>query len=255
MNTIQKSLRSSARYLNKRSPTILTGLGVAGVISTAVLAVQATPKALYLIDEKKADIYPDATEDVYLTPIEILKATWKVYIPAVIMGGVTITAIITANNINLRRNAALAGLISITQTAMQEYQQKVIETIGEKKEELLRGEIAQDKLNDDPLTAKTIIISGGGDTLCYDSYSGRYFKSDIEKIKQTLNEFNRRIFIEDYLPINEWYDMLGLEGITAGNLQGWRVDEALLYINFSAKVATNGQPCLVLNYSPLPTHL
>ena len=37
----------------KNSPAILTGLGIAGGITTTVLAVKATPKALKLIEESK----------------------------------------------------------------------------------------------------------------------------------------------------------------------------------------------------------
>ena len=37
------------RFLKKASPTILTCIGAAGVVATAVMAAKATPKALKLI--------------------------------------------------------------------------------------------------------------------------------------------------------------------------------------------------------------
>ena len=42
----------------KHSPEILTGIGIAGMVTTTVMAVRATPKALRLIDNaelKKAN--------------------------------------------------------------------------------------------------------------------------------------------------------------------------------------------------------
>ena len=39
--------------MDKHSPEILTGIGITGMITTTVLAVKATPKALELIEESK----------------------------------------------------------------------------------------------------------------------------------------------------------------------------------------------------------
>ena len=45
-------LVNTRNYLTKHSPEILTGVGIAGLLSTTVLAVKATPKALKLIDKE-----------------------------------------------------------------------------------------------------------------------------------------------------------------------------------------------------------
>lgn len=42
--------------MKKHSPEILTGIGIAGMITTTVMAVRATPKALILIEEKKTNL-------------------------------------------------------------------------------------------------------------------------------------------------------------------------------------------------------
>ena len=43
--------------LSKHAPEILTGIGIAGMVTTTVLAVRATPKALMLIDAKKQEVF------------------------------------------------------------------------------------------------------------------------------------------------------------------------------------------------------
>ena len=48
-------INSAKTALSKRSPEILTGLGIAGMITTTVLAVKATPKAISLLEEAKLD--------------------------------------------------------------------------------------------------------------------------------------------------------------------------------------------------------
>ena len=43
---VSKLCKDAKVMVSKRSPEILTGLGIAGMITTTVLAVKATPKAL-----------------------------------------------------------------------------------------------------------------------------------------------------------------------------------------------------------------
>ena len=125
LSKIAKGIRMS---ISKHSPEILTGIGIAGMVTTTVMAVRATPKALILIEERKEEIDVDK-----LTPIELIKATWTCYIPAAITGGLSIICLIGASSVNTRRNAALATAYTLSESALKEYQGKVIETIGEKK--------------------------------------------------------------------------------------------------------------------------
>jgi hypothetical protein len=183
-----------------------------------------------------------------MTPLEMVKLTWKLYVPTVVMGGATIACIIGSNSINLRRNAALASLYSLTETALQEYKEKVIETLGEKKEEKIKSAILQDKLEKDPVDEKQVIITGGGDVLCYESLSARYFRSSVEKIISIQNKFNHCLLSERYMTLNELYDELGLEHCSLGERTGWSTEFGLLDIKFESKIAANKEPCLVLEY-------
>lgn len=277
VNILTRSTRRFLKVLNQNSPTILTGLSVAGVITTVVLAVKATPKAMQLLDDlayahylsaggdKSGRTFSQYLEDNHadtnaihipvLSAKEIAVETWKEYIPAVVMGSVTVACIIGANSINLRRNAALASLYSITDTALKEYQAKVVERIGKTKEENIRGDIAQDKLNGNPVDKAAVIITGKGDMLCFESLSGRYFKSDIETLRRIQNDFNKRLLNEIDLPINELYYEMGLASIKIGDSIGWSAMNRMLEMKFSAKIATDGQPCIVVEYEQLPTQI
>lgn len=53
LSSIAKSVRTA---MKTHSPEILTGIGIAGMITTTVMAVRATPKALILIEEKKTNL-------------------------------------------------------------------------------------------------------------------------------------------------------------------------------------------------------
>ena len=65
--------------LQKHSPEILTGIGIAGMVTTTILAVRATPKALLLIQEAE-EVKHQNTDASALTPVETIKAAWLCYV-------------------------------------------------------------------------------------------------------------------------------------------------------------------------------
>jgi len=252
---ISKNLKTISRSLSKNSPTILTALGVAGLVSTVALAIRATPKALEILEREKEFRYEEYGDELPIEIVDTIQLTWRVYLPTIGMGAATIFCIIGANNIQLRRNAALASLFSITEATLKEYQAKVVDTIGEAKEEKIRGEIAQEMINKDPSENKTIILTGKGDYLCYDAFSGRYFRSDIETLRRNENQFNQKLLREGWLNINEFYYEIGLDSIELGDEMGWIAERSLMDLKFTTKIGTNGEPCLIIGYSVSPHHI
>lgn len=234
----------------KHSPEILTGVGIAGMITTTVLAVRATPKALLLIEEEKHQ-----QDDIdKLRPIEVVKTTWTCYIPAAVTGSLSVVCLVGANSINLRRNAAIAAAYALSESTLKDYQEKVIETIGERKEKSIRDEVAKDTLERNPVTNNEVIVTGRGETLCFDAVSGRYFKSDIDKLKKAENELNRALRDEMYVSLNEFYYEIGLSGIEIGDDIGWNMDSGYIDLEFSSQLAEDGTPCLVIRYHIAPRY-
>lgn len=246
-----KLFKDAQSLVSKHSPELLTGLGIAGMITTAVLAVKATPKALKLIDNKKEELHLDPADN--LTPVETVKATWKCYIPAAVTGVTSVACLIGASSVNARRNAALATAYNLSATALSEYKEKVIETIGEKKEQVIRDKVAEEKIKKEPVNNAAIIVSGSGNTRCFDVITKRRFTSDIEQIKRIVNELNRQMINgQDYISLNEFYYELGLDGCAAGDELGWNVTRGLIELDFSAQLDTDGVPCIVIDYTVAP---
>ena len=241
-----KTIRSG---LAKHSPAILTALGITGMIGTTVLAVKVTPKALDLIENKKEELDKDK-----LTVVETVKATWKCYAPAAVTCVTSAACLIGASSVHTKRNAALATAYKLSESALIEYRDKVVETIGEKKEQSVRDAIAKDHVEKNPVTNNEVIITDKGYTLCYDELSGRYFYSDIEKIKKAANELNRQMLNDMYVSLNELYYELGLEGTKLGEQMGWNVDRGLIDLKFSATVSADDRPCIVLDYRVPPMY-
>lgn len=241
-------MRVAKTSITKHSPEILTGIGIAGMITTTVLAVKATPKAIRLIEEAKEEKGED------LTKAETIKTCWKAYIPAAATCVASTACLIGASSVSIRRNAMLATAYKLSETAFSEYKEKVVETIGDEKEKVVREKVSEERIKKNPITKNEIIMTDYGDTQFYETLSGRYFKSDIEQIKKVVNYLNKDMLQDMFgtISLNEFYDELELERIDLGDELGWRVDKGLIEIDFTSKIADNGKPCIVLDYINAP---
>lgn len=243
---VKAGLKQIGKFVDSNSPVILTGMGLAGMITTVVFGIKATPKAEKIIKCEESQL------ERPLTKVEIVKHTWKCYIPTVAMGAASAVCIIGGQSVSLRRNAALAGLYAFTDNTLKEYQDKVIETVGEKKNTDILDGMAKDIVDQNPVNELNV-IRAGGDHLCYDPLTGRYFRSDIELINRAVNNLNKCLIDDRYETLNDFYYLLGLPEVNSivGEDLGWNTDK-LLDLGFSSQLASNGEPCIVLRYDVAP---
>ena len=234
----------------EKRPEILMGLGIAGMLTSTVMAIKATPKACQILEEEKQarQLY----EGDKISNIDIFKLCWKQYIPSTVMFGLSTACLIGSNSTHTKRSAALAVAYGISERTLNEYKDKVIEVFGEEREKEVRDAISRDRVNNEP--TKEVIIAGSGDVLCYDTISGRYFKSDMDKLKKAENKLNYEILHNVYYSLNDFYDELDLAGTDVGKELGWNVDDGLIELYFSSQLADNGVPCIVINYSEQPKY-
>ena len=243
--------------LSKHSPAILIGIGITGMLTTTVLAVKATPKALRLMEEKKEELEVNT-----LTPVETVKTTWKCYVPAAVTGAVSIACLIGANSVNAKRNAALATAYKLSETAFTEYREKVVETIGEKKERTVRDKVSEKQIQENPVRQTEVIVTGRGQTLFFEPLSHRYFYSDLEKIKRAENKLNKDIICDPFesgVTLNDFYEEIGIPTTATGDNLGWKRADYLIDIYPSAQMAEEGTeyeglPCIVLSHSNPPKY-
>lgn len=247
---LKRTIKNAERVLTKYSPGILTGIGIAGMIGATFMAVKATPKALYLIETKKEE-----AEVEELTPVETIKTCWKCYIPATLATVLSAACLIGASTVSAKRNAALATAYSISEAALREYQEKVVEVIGEKKEKAVRDAVAKDQIERDPVTkSEVVIIDSNSNTLCYEPLSGRYFKSTIDKIKKAEIKLDRQMIQEMYVSLNDFYWEIGLDGTDLGDKMGWNLSKGYMDLSFSSQLADDGTPCAVIVYGIPPVY-
>lgn len=266
MNTkLTNVFKTTRKFIGKHSPEILTGVGVAGMIGTVILAVQATPKALEIINNEKESrveiktLYYDNEPqqqivESYLTKLDIIKIAWKPYIPAIVLGVTSASCIIGASAVNARRNAALATAYAISERTLIRYRDKVIDSIGEKKEKEIREKVSQDEVNKNYNHDSQVIVTGKGNTLCMDSISGRLFRSDIDKIRKIINELNRQLLHSQYVSLQDFYNEIGLKPTKNSDDLGWNLDDGLIDVTFSSCITEDDEPCIVVDYMVAPRY-
>lgn len=244
--TIGKNVQ---KFAIDNSPTLLTAAAVTGTVLTAVLAGKSAIRAAQILDQ--ARIHAEHQNQPPLTKREYLELTWREFVPPVAMGCLTLACIIGANQIGNRRYAALAAAGAISEQTFELYKQKVVEQLGAKKEEAVRDGVARDRVRDNPPIDSQVIIAAGGDVLCLDTLSGRYFRSDVGTIERAVNQTNYQINADFYASLSDFYDRIGLKRTAVSEELGWNADK-LLEVKFTAALAEDDKPCMVLNYTTVP---
>lgn len=242
---MNKLIKKATQFATKNSPTILTVFGVIGLGTTVGLAINATPKAILLLDEARE-------QNGDLTAWETVKTAYQCYIPTAAVGLATVACIIGSNSINIKRNTAIAGLYTLTDRAFKEYQHQVIEQIGEKKHREIKDGMAKKMIKDTKdAQASTIIIDGSG-VLFYDPISGRYFRSTVNKILQIKDMLYHRMRTEMVIPLNNFYYELNIPEILLGDTNGWTIENGPIDISFSTMLTENNEPCAVIEWEVVP---
>ena len=164
--------------------------------------------------------------------------------------------LIGASSVSLKRNAALTAAYTLSEAARNEYREKVLETIGEKKEKVVREKIAEDRMAKNPVEENKIYMTDKGHALCYEPLSARYFYSDLDKIKGAINNLNERMLNDPfgYLSLNDLYDELGLEPTSLGDSLGWNISGGIIRWDFHPKLSPDNEPVLALDYINAPTY-
>jgi hypothetical protein len=251
--------RKVGEFASENATTLLTAGGVVGVVTTGILAGRAGVKTARLLDEATAEKKIAQREETELASVRELSRTERLvlvgpqFIPPVIAGGATITAIVFANRMSTSKAAALAAAYGLSQKQFEEYKEKVAEKLTGPKKQQIDDELAQERANRSPGSGQIVIVEGG-DVLCFDQPTGRYFKSTMEKINRAVNRTNEEIINGEYASANFFYEELEMPPTTWGDEVGFNQDNmVVLDISTILSPEDESTPCLAINFKRLPT--
>lgn len=259
MNTVSRSMHKIGFKLKKHSPEILIVAGAVGAVTSAVMACKATLKVNEVIDEAKDTIdaiheavevgenkagtvytEEDGKKDLSLTYLQTGVKLAKLYGPAVILGTLSITAMVSSSVILKKRNVALMAAYTTLDKGFKEYRGRVIERFGKDLDRELRynikaKEVEETVVNEDGSTEtvkKTVNVvdptSISDYAVIYDDGCTGWSKDpELNKffLKSQERYANDRLKAKGHLFLNEVYDMIGVPRTKAGQIVGWVYDE------------------------------
>ena len=257
MGKVTRTFHKGVFKLRKYSPEILVAVGIVGVVGTTVIACKATTKLDDILDSHhdKVDKIHDAVEHPETLPepyteedskkdLTIVYAQTgfelaKLYAPAVGLGVLSITAILSGHNILKKRNLALAAAYTAVDKSFKEYRGRLIERFGEELDKELKynvrkkdvEEIVVSEDGSETIVKKTVTVAEPNvsdyakffDEGCpgwtKDPEYNLMFLKDQERYANDLLKTRGHVFL------NEVYDMVGIDRTKAGNVVGWYYDE------------------------------
>lgn len=259
MNNVTRKLNKVSFKAKKHAPEILVVGGVVGVVTSAVMACKATTKLSGILEETKETVSkieevaanpdlvsePYTEEDAKKDKLIVYSQTGvqiaKLYAPAVILGTLSIGAILASNNISRKRNVALAAAYATVDRSFKEYRGRVIERFGEELDKELKYNVKTKEIKehivDEEGKKKTVKKTlNVVDPLAVTSEYARFFddgckgwekdpEANLVFLRRQQDFANDRLKSQGYLFLNEVYDMLGIPRTQAGQIVGWIYDE------------------------------
>jgi hypothetical protein len=233
-------------FLKAHSPSILTIVGSIGVVSTAILAIKGTPKAMKLIEEAKK------TKDEDLTILETIEVAWKPYIPAAISCISTIFCIAGANYLNIKKQKNLMSAYILLDNAFKEYRNRIVNEYGEEVDKQFNDDIIHKQLEniDNDIYAETLF---------FEFNSMRFFEANIHKVLEAECKAKMQFEQCGLLALNDYYAYLGITPSPYGEALGWskfqmQTEEHTDQLEFEYErvIMSNGLVCynIITNVTP-----
>lgn len=247
--TLSNVAKITGKFITDNTPVILTGIAAGGVVTTAILAARGGGPAYQDI------LHAESERGDALTLGEKAKLTYKHYIPAGVVAGGTIVALVAAHTTSSNRVAAAMGAYSILENSYREFREKAVEIHGENKVARLDSDINKDRIEKNPPSEKntTVVVTGSDqEQLFYDKPHDRYFVSTVNEVDRAVNETNRVCLNDMYVSQNDFYRYLGVPTVSHGDDFGWKSAKGFLDIKYDTMMTPEQKSCITIDYDTMP---
>ena len=160
------------------------------------------------------------------------------YLPAIGCGVGTAACILGSNHLSDKEIAALTASCGYLAASRDKIKAAIERRFGKDALMDITSEANVKQIKEEKTKAKDVssvvrpkknLPSGHGMLKCYESYSGKYFYSTLEDVKEAENEVNRRVRNGECVTLNDFYKLLGINGTTFGDTFEWEPSQ--VYIN------------------------
>lgn len=189
---------------------------IAAGVGAVATAIVATTKAVKAVEEKKAKKEEPEAE---LSKKEVAETVWKYYIPTTALTALSVGGAIGSNKAHEKQYAALAALLTISETQNKDLLKKIDELFGEGSKEKVKEAMFEDKLNAGSENGEfnrankketTVYISSGSKVHFEDTF-GNEWDATIPYVESAIRELNTRVRNEQFFccSVNEFVMMAG----------------------------------------------
>lgn len=234
--SIKNTIKLALGWLKNNPQILITGLGIAASVATAITSGKAHAKAV-VNDNGASDNLLDFT-----------KRNWMTYVPAAISLGVTIFAIVSLHNVSYKKYQALAAAYSVSQMNLTELREKVVEQVKVIKN---GGKPADKNEAEKGLPKGSIVVFGDEEILCKDAITGRTFRSTAEKIRAYCNNISEDLLNCGPCPLNDFYAQIHLSEVGIGDELGWD-GGTVVKPEFRPVLLPSGSPAVEVALNPAP---
>lgn len=256
-NKVTSRVGRQVLVTKKHSPTLLFAVGVAGVVTTVVLASQATLKMEGVLEEaekKKVEIddaiametdeyqAEDAKKDSITVRAQTALKIAKLYAPAFAIGVVSIGCLTGSHVILSRRNVALTAAYAGLDKVFKEYRARVVDELGfEKDAEFRYGTIDREVTvdTDDGPKTKTIKVPNRKNdhyTFLFDESTSKNWQRQQSYnsmfLRSQQSYANDRLNGDGHVFLSEVLDSLGIDRTPASIVTGWVKGNGDGYVDF-----------------------
>lgn len=196
------------QLIKRNAPVVLTGASIICSAGACVLSAVGAVKAERLNEDEKP-----------ITKREKALIYIRSYWPAGLLFSAGAASSIFSHTITARQIAGLTAACVAVEENLRKYRKAITEKLGEEEEKQIYISATVD-----PDWSEAPLPSSIGDVpkcLFYDAYSERFFESTVEQVQQAMYHFNRNFNKRGWALLNEFYEMLGIEGTFKGEYEGW----------------------------------
>lgn len=250
-------LKVTKTFFRKYSTQILTGVGIVGYGVSMYLSAKAYEECKQALSEKSKELNLEK-----LPAKEIVKTIWKpCVLPALTFTSSTI-CILGAQNILLKKNAALLTAYKTSETAYAEFQRQTKEKVGEETFKQIREKTAEKQMEKEEVPSRKTYLDDERELYYDGTYGGYFYATELEIYKafeETRNDIewaNNTSLGKGFhqmVPLGDLYYRLHNEPIGIGDDYGYDVEEYRInkldyQISNDYKIAPNGKRALVIFY-------
>lgn len=250
-------LKVMKTFFKKNSTQILTGVGVAGYAVSMYLSVKAYEECKERLSKRCEELNVEK-----LPAGEIAKTIWKPCILPVLTFTSSTVCVLGAQNILIKKNAALLTAYKTSETAYAEFQRQTKEKVGEEAFNQIREKVAEKQMDTEKAPDRKTYLDDARELYYDGTYGGYFYATELEIYKafeQTRNDIewaNNTALGKNYhqmVPLGDLYYRLHGEPIGIGDdfgydIEEYRINKLDYQISNDYKLAPNGKHALVIFY-------